>query len=472
MPSGDPSAPVPYAGTERLASVLGWGAWILAVARFLRLGDWGLWIDEAHTLHDALRLFEDGPESYPLGYLAVRGAIALRGGAIDEATLRLAPALFGALSIPLCAWALRPGLGRLTANAAALLMGASSWHLYWAQNARGYSLALLLVVLGLGSWLRGLLAGRAALLLLGLAVAATSAFAHPSGALLLPGLVIAPLALTWLRRPGVPRPPVAPLIAIAAAAGLGLSGWALRVWSAHEAVKSGASWGHLIQTCGWYMGPLTLLAAAAGTLLTVRESEPAPLALALVVVPVGALALCASFWTVVSAQYVFVALPLVLALAAWPLARLRWPAARTAWIAILALPALADSALYLGVRHGDRPRWREAYAWVHEARAEDDLILGMHAPVGEYYLVPGKTDLRTHEGLQRLTERTAGEIDLWLRRGRRVWLVVNPEDLMAWSPPARADFNRVLAEEARLEIEFDVPLTPRDLRVRVYRLES
>jgi mannosyltransferase len=472
MPSGDRPAPAPAAGTERLAAWLGWGACLLALMRFLRLGDWGLWIDEAYTLHDALRVFEGRPVNYPLGYLAVRGAIALRGGLLDEATLRLAPAFFGALSIPLCAWALRPGLGRLPANAAAFLMGASSWHLYWSQNARGYSLALLLVVLGLGLWLRGLLGGRAVLLLVGLAVVAASAFAHPSGALLLPGLVLAPLALVGLRRAGVPRPPVALLLAIAIAAGLLLSSWALRVWHVHEALKSGASWGHLIKTCGWFFGPVTLLAAVLGTLHSLREREPAPLALALVGVTAGALALCASFLTVVSAQYVFVVLPLVLALAVWPLARLRRPAVRFAWIALLALPALADSALYLSLRHGDRPRWREAYAWVNEARAEDDLVMGMHAPVGEYYLLPGKTDLRSHVGLLRLTETTAGEVDLWLRRGRRVWLVVNPEDLMAWTPAARASFNRLLAEEAHLEVEFGVPLTPRDLRVRVYRLEG
>ena len=469
MPSGVPPAPAPDAGTERLATWLGWGAILLALLRFLRLGDWGLWIDEAHTLHDSLRVFDAGSRSYPLGYMVVRAAVFLRGGAIDEATLRVAPALLGALSIPLCAWALRPGIGRLGANAAAFLMGASSWHLYWSQNARGYSLALLLSVLGLGLWLRGLVGGRGVMLIGGLAVAAASAFAHPSGALLLPGLVLAPLMLVGLRIPGLPRPPVAPLLTIAIVGAVALSSWAHGVWSVHETVKAGVSWAHLIRTCGWYMGPLTLLAAGLGTLQTLRERRPAALALALVGVPAGALALCASLVTVVSAQYVFVVLPLVLALAAWPLARLR-PVARTAWLALLALPALADSALYMTVRHGDRPRWREAYAWVNEQRAEDDLVLGMHAPVGEYYLLPGKTDLRSHEGLLRLTEETVGELDLWLRRGRRAWLVVNPEDLMAWTPDARAAFNRLLEDEAQLEVEFGVPLTPRDLRVRVYLL--
>lgn len=472
MPTAERRAPQALDGTSRLAVALGWACWLLALLRFLRLGDWGLWIDEAHTLHDAQHLFEGRWNTYPLGYLAVRGTIALSGGALDEATLRLAPALFGALSIPLLAWGLRPALGRLGANAAAFLMGASSWHLYWSQNARGYSLALLLSLLGVGLWLRGLIGGRAALLVAGLCVTAVSAFAHPSGALLLPGLVLAPLALVGLRRDDVPRPPVALLLVLALLGALALSGWGLRVWSVHEAVKSGASTSHLIQTCGWYMGPLTLIAALFGTLQSLRERRSAPLALALVGVPAGALALCASFLTVVSAQYVFVLLPLIVGMAAWPMTCFARPLARAAWIGLLAAPALIDSALYFGVRHGDRPRWREAYAWIVQARGEDDLVLGMHAPVGEYYLVPGKTDLRSDEGLVRLNEATAGEVDLWLRRGRRIWLVVNPEDLMAWSAPARAAFHRLLEREASLQAEFDVPLTPRDLRVRVYLLEG
>ena len=472
MPSGAPSVRAPVPGTERLAGCLGWGAVLLALLRFARLGDWGLWIDEAHTLHDAVRLFDGRPITYPLGYLAVRAAMALRGGAVDEATLRLAPALFGALSIPVTAWALRPGLGRLAANGAAFLMGASAWHLYWSQNARGYSLALLLVVLGLGLWMRGLTAGRAWLLMAGIAVTALSAFSHPSGALLLPGLVLAPLVLVGLRIEGVPRPPVKVLVGIALVAGVALSNWALRVWARHEFVKPGASWGHLIKTCGWYMGPLTLGAAGWGTLLTLRERRPAPLALAVVGATAGALALLASFQTVVSAQYVFVVFPYLLAAAAWPLARLAVGWQRMLCIALLALPGLVESALYMTVRHGDRPRWREAYGWVREARGEDDLVFGAHAPVGEYYLQPGELDLRTHVGLLRLTELTLPQLDLWRRRGRRVWLVVNPEDLMAWTPPARAEFQRLLDEQAVLEVEFGVPYTPRDLRVRVYRLEG
>lgn len=470
MPSGDPSLPDPDSGTGRLAVWLGWGAWALALLRFLRLGDWGLWIDEAHTLHDAMALFDGRPVTYPLGYLAVRAAIALHGGAIDEVTLRIAPALFGAASIPLCAWALRPGLGRLAANATAFLLGASSWQLYWSQNARGYSLALLIVVLGLGLWMRGLQSGRGAWLVGGIAVTAVSAFSHPSGALLLPGLVLAPLVLVGLRMPGLARQPVKLLVTAAVVGALALSGWALRVWDRHEFVKPGTSWGLLIKTCGWYMGPLTLIAAGWGSVLTLRERKPAPLALAIVGATAGALALCASLQTVVSAQYVFVVFPYVLAAAAWPIARLRPGLPRGLLLGALALPGLIDSALYMAVRHGDRPRWREAYAYVREHRGEDDLVYGAHAPVGEYYLLPGKLDLRSHEGLLRMGEITYPQIAHALRRGRRVWLVVNPEDLMAWSPPARREFEQQIARDAKLQVEYDVPFTPRDLRVRVYLL--
>jgi hypothetical protein len=120
------------------------------------------------------------------------------------------------------------------------------------------------------------------------------------------------------------------------------------------------------------------------------------------------------------------------------------------------------------VRHGDRPRWKEAFAFVHEQRGPEDLVLAMHAPVAEYYLQPGRTWLRTQEGLVRLDEFSLDTPDQWLRRGRRLWVVFGPEDLAAWSPEARRRLLDLLEHEGRLAAEFDVPLTPRDMRVQVY----
>jgi predicted membrane-bound mannosyltransferase len=109
-------------------------ALVLGLTRFWRLGEWGLWVDEAHTLHDAMWLLPGSPPDYPLGYIAVRAMIELCGGSTSEAVLRFVPALCGFLSIPLCAWALMPALG----------IGLYGWH-----NELPFALfAALLVVLG------------------------------------------------------------------------------------------------------------------------------------------------------------------------------------------------------------------------------------------------------------------------------------------------------------------------------------
>ena len=125
---------------------------------------------------------------------------------------------------------------------------------------------------------------------------------------------------------------------------------------------------------------------------------------------IGALgaALLASSRAVVSAQYVFCLLPWIALLASAPLA----PAAthgtndepaeeRTslawAYAAALVIPSVAGLGLYFTKYGGDRPRWRDAYRYVWNEREPGDLVLGANSPVGEYYLNPGYTDLRTPE---------------------------------------------------------------------------
>lgn len=467
-----PASGSPEPGWTPAARALLGLALVLALSRFVALGAWGLWVDEAHTLTDALWYFERTPQDYPLGYLAVAAVVRLRGGAIDEATLRLFPALCGWLSIPAAAWALRPALGPTRSSAVALLLSVSSWHLFWSQNSRAYTLALLLSLVATGLWLRGLLRGRRLPVAAGFAVGIAAALSHPSAALLLPAWVLAPLLLPLFGARLEPRPPVALLSTLAVLGGVALGGWLVGVWSTYERVKSGGSVAHFVATTGWYMTPLYLAGAAAGAAIAWRRRRPQDGLLALVVLLVAGLALAAATIARVAAQYVFVLLPYVAALATVPLATWRPSPLRWAVLALLALPPAVDSCLYFAVRHGDRPRWREAYSYVAARRGPEDLILGMHAPVGEYYLRPGETWLRTQDALLPLNsyDFSRGTLRRWRREERRVWLVVNPEDLMAWTPQARADFLRLLDEEARLEATWEVPWTPRDMEVRVYRI--
>lgn len=444
-------------------------ALVLGLTRFLRLGEWGLWVDEAHTLHDAMWLLPGSPPDYPLGYIAVRAMILLTGST-SEAVLRLFPAVCGFLSIPVCAWALLPALGPTRSSAAALLLSVSSWHLFWSQNARSYTLALVLSLIGGGLWLRGVLQSHRRALAGGLAAGAAAAFAHPSAALLLPAWLLAPLAVSPLGARLRQRPPALLLLGTTLIGALVLGGWVASVWNTYENVKGGTSVLHFVETTGWYMTPGYLLGATVGAWIAWRAHRGKELLLAVVVVIVCLAAAAAALFVRVAAQYVFVLLPWVVALATVPLESIRRPALRVAWMVLLCVPPAIDTALYFGVRHGDRPRWKEAFARVFEERGPEDLVFGMHAPVGEYYLNPGATWLRSQRSLQRLDESLLGSAEPWLRRGRKLWVVLAPEDLRDWSRPARESLLELLRQEGRKVAEFPVPWTPRAMVVEVWVL--
>jgi hypothetical protein len=429
-----------------------------------------LWIDEAHTLHDAMSS-SAASLRYPLGYWLTRLAVGLTGRA-DEATLRLAPALFGALALPLAVWAFAPFLGRPRAWLAAILLGASAWHLYWSQSARAYTLALFFSLAGGGYLLRGLLQGRRRGLFLGYALGLAAVFAHPSSALVVGGWVLSSLA-SW--RLGVELsvpPPRRPALLALTLAALLVGVWAWLVFVDYQDAKGSAdwlaSWRHLALSAGFYVTPWVGAGAALGGLRALRRRRPFELFTALLLFAILAAAFGMAVFVRVSAQYLYVALPWFAALAVAPLGEIKNRALGALYVAALCLPTLVDLGLYFGPRSGDRPRWREAYAHVFEQRRPHDLVFGMAAVVGQYYLDPSRLELREHRDLERLNRYTSYEPGRWSRRGRRTWFVVRREELLDWPSADRAAFETLLLEECRRTLVLPVRFTPRDLTVEVY----
>ena len=458
-------------------------AWILGAAlllglvRFVRLGEWSLWIDEAHTLHDALARSGAAPEAYPLGYMLTAAFVGLCGGSTEEWVLRLGPAVLGWLALPLAFWAFAPFAGRERAAAVALLLAVSPWHIFWSQSARAYTLAADLSLLGGGLVLRGLFTAGPTLLLPGLLITASAAFAHPSGALLLPAWIVAPLVLGPLKPvPELRRRSIWLLCAVGALALLAIAGWGREVWEQYQGSKARSlaqmlsSVEHLAKTTGYYFTPLASAAAVWGAWIAWRRRAAVDLLAVLLCLLVLALAVAAATRVVVSAQYVFALLPWFFLLATAPLRAhaLPSPRLRLAGLGLLVLPMLVETGLYLSVRHGDRPRWREAYAAAFEHKGPNDLVLGMMGPVGERYLDPSRRDVRSQRAMVTLSAYQSGVPEPWLRTDRRVWLVVNHEDLASWPREEREAFSAYLREECRAVERFRVPLTPRDLDVVLY----
>ena len=451
-------------------------ACLVGLGRFLLLGHWSLWLDEAFTLADARHA--RGSPLNPFGYMVFGLWFALGGDRPDELWMRLPAAVFGWLSIPASYAILRWFVGARAGACAAFLIAASPWHLYWSQNSRFYTLALLLALVGCGFLVRGLLRSSSAYAAVGVTSLALAALAHPSVALLAAPLLIVPWIARWFDLlPEEAEAGVAWRI-LSGAGFLGVlagMGWLIEVWANWERRQGQGDPKHFVVSAGYFFGPTVLLAYMAGLRACLRDRK------ALVPAVSSALALAGAFlascFVRVSAQYVFVLLPWVASVAAVGIQRLArdakeaLPRRTLAILAIAAAPGLVESALYFAVRHGDRPRWREAMRYVFDHRSPGDLVLSMEAPVAEYYLDPTADDLRNVQSVTWLDDWRARLVGDWARYERPTWFVINREQLEDWDATNREEMQRVLARDCTLEASFEIPLTPRDLDVFVYRRE-
>lgn len=456
-------------------------ALLVAATRVWRLGEWSLWLDEAYTLCDAPRAAQF---RNPLGYWLWAQWLALADGPVDERWLRTPACVFGMLAVPLTAWVFRPVLGARAAAGAALLLAVSSWHAYWSQTARFYTLAQLLSLAGTGLWLRSLERGGVARAFAGLAVAGAAALAHPSAAGMLPALVAAPWVLRALAR-GVPelapppaaRPILRASLVVALLAALPGIWWGLGVFRRWGMLKGGGDPAHFVLATGFQATPLLLAGIACVLVLAWLARERRVLLVATTAALFLALALVLSPFVRVTAQYAFLALPWLCASGAAVLAPgIAGPgstrAARAlpfALYALLVLPALAQLGLYHTVRRGERPAWRDAYRYVYEHRESSDLVLGMEAPVAEYYLGGPEANPRLPRAVGWLDSWRAELPGQWSRYPRRTWFVVNPEQLEDWKDAAlRASFEEMLRTDCRLVACWPLYVESRDLSVWVY----
>lgn len=468
---------------DPLARLLLASALVLGLMRFVRLGEWSLWIDESLTWADIYHGIEGGEIRNPLGYWLIGAAVELCGGTPTEWSLRILPAIAGWACIPATFLAFRELYGVRRASAASLLIAVSSWHLYWSQNARFYTFAQLAMLLGAWILLAAIVRGRAWPAVAGLVVAAASALFHPSSALLLPAFALAPYLLERAGRPVAPAAKRAARVlgVVALVGALASTPWAWQTWRTYAYQKgqdstasaAAASIAHFAKTTGFFVTPLLGTALLAGAWIALRSRRgPEGFAVLVVVAALG-LALVASALVRVSAQYVFVVLPWIALVAVLPLGgREPGPLGRrgdVAWSVVLAVPAFVTCGLYMTVRMGEREPWREAYQHVVNRRAPEEQIFGMAATVGEFYLAPGNTDLRHPTALTWLDYFHARVPEHFAARGKRQWFVVNPEQFAGWDPRDAADFQRFLREECRVDRVWPLYVESRDLSVWVYR---
>jgi mannosyltransferase len=388
---------------------------LAAVLRWLQLGEWSLWIDEAHTWRDATMplagehgFLRQDRALYPITFLALRGLLALGWIGSEEAALRLPFAVVGVLSVAAVGMFGRRLVGPWAAVMAAWLCALHPWHVYWSQNARGYILALLFATLAIHRAACWAHSGRSRDLLACWFAIGVGSLCHPTTAMLATGLLV----YSWLAR--LPRLEWRHLWVLATAALL--VAWflplALAEWSPIQgflsAKKGDPSLLHLLQTTAYYYRPLVLLFAVAGwwALWWQGRRQQAMLLGCLAVMPFFVLLAVGGSLVKTTARYSIVAMPVLLWLAAVALEQVAlalaalcrrpdqpglrpWRAQVATWVAaaLLAADLLLPLVGYYRERAGDRGDWREACAEAQRRAGERGLrVVTIGYPIVVYYL--------------------------------------------------------------------------------------
>ncbi|MFK7803679.1 MAG: glycosyltransferase family 39 protein [Anaerolineae bacterium] len=164
--------------------------WLILVTgfaiRFYQLGNWSIWIEENHLLRDVQVYMDSFSEILknprPLYYLLILPIFNVWG--VSLAGARALAAVIGVFTIAAVYFLTERSLGRRSALVATLLIALAPWHLFWSQNARFYTLLLLMYSLSYVSFYMSLETDRfiykvLAFLFLGLAT-----LSHTIGALL------------------------------------------------------------------------------------------------------------------------------------------------------------------------------------------------------------------------------------------------------------------------------------------------
>ena len=424
-------------------------AWIVAgltlvalVIRFWNLGSWNFQATEIFTLRDS-----DGPHftnprplGYVLNYYLIRPLLP-----VDEFSLRLLPAIFGVLSVPVLYLVARRLVGTGAALFSCLLLTVSPLHVMYSQLARYWSLVFLVCLVYPYVLYVGVRDRKPGVIIFGILTAILASLAHPVAILLLGGPA---LVLIWrYLRPSNLRQmwgwPVFRWGTLGAALILVVIAIRfvpiLQAWiSEHDQNPGGGQFLNWIPgTFGVkqvaivlaYLESLTVpvaVAGIAGTYLVWRErSRGLGLFLTSVAVfPIVFLTLL-SFRTPISQYYLLPTTPVFLLGAGVFLdhiATLEW-STRPRWLVPTTLVAIfvasAAPTLFSDLRDGRRWDFRGAAQWLQPQLSPGDVIFSDQYMVLRHYL-PGAEvrRLRDRIGLR----ETARELDQQGHQGA-LWIV-------------------------------------------------
>jgi mannosyltransferase len=432
---------------------------LAAFLRFYKLGQWGFWGDEAFTLSGREDGFNYSIFRRSLATDLIRFSVGYLG--VSEWSARLVPALIGVLTIPLTYIPVRRLFGVATALIAAAMLALSTWHLYWSQNARFYSLLLLFYTLALLVFYIGFEEDRPWLILGSLALFGLAARERLLALFFLP-VVAAYLALVWLlpfeKPKGLNRRnlliffgPTALVGAVFAFPYLAdLSGW----MTGFSRVNNNPFW--LSAGVAYYVGLAVIVTAAFTALYLLSMKNRAGLFFGLsAVIPLAAL-LVLSFFHYTANRYVFITLTSWIILAGLGINEVfvdlsgRQRLFAAALLTIILLSSLGDDLLYYRYQNGNRDDWKSALEYVQAHRVENDIVVSTNTILNDLYL-----------------EERGVPLIRWkpddFQGPGRVWII---EDITAQAlAPQKINWIKQNAQEMA---NFDVHVQARNFTMRIY----
>ena len=399
-----------------------------AALRFWNLGHWSFWIDEVFTVRDAHNLSFNSLQSIPnpIPYLAVKLSSLIGGN--SEWGSRFIPCIVGIASIPAVF-----GLGRTLFNwrvglLSSAFVGCSSWHLFWAQNARYPVFTFLFAVLT--AWFFYLSLERdSTLLTIGALVCCFCLIlSHTLSVVIVPALAVYAI-ISLLEKSNRKRwinlliffiPFAMPVLALALpeVRGYLFSGWGRNVWQRSPL--------YIVLTLVQGVSVPIAVTAFFGCVVTPFNKSTRfllcyagiPLALFLVASQFQNVAGYYLFWTT-SAYFIFAA---VACEQVWK--AIEGKSGRIIGIlvpCVLVVTLLSQVYLYFNIENGGRPKWREAFEVIQTETHPNDKVVLSEPEMGRYYL-PESTPIY----IGGLLDDKDGFERQWENSGKdRLWFVVD-----------------------------------------------
>ena len=443
-----------------------------ATLRFWNLGQWSFWIDEVFTVRDAHNLSFDSWQVIPnpIPYIAVKLSILMAGS--SEWGSRFIPCIVGIVSIPVVF-----GLGRTLFNwriglLSSAFVACSSWHLFWAQNARYPVFTFFFAVLTAWFFYTSLERDSTLLMIGALVACLCLILSHTLAVVIVPALAVyAVMCLLetsnrkrWLNLLIFFIPFAMPVLALALpqVQGYLFSGWGRNVWQRSPL--------YIVLTLVQGVSIPVAVTAFFAPIAT-RFNRATLFLLCYAGIPLM-LFLIASQLQNVAGYYLFWTIPAYFILAAVTCERI-WKAIETGSgntlgvlvPCVLLVTLLSQDYLYFKIENGGRPKWREAFAVVHAEKKPTDKVVLSEPEMGRYYL-PELTPIY----IGGLLDDSEGFEREWKTSGReRLWFLVDVASFNVFD--ANADVRNWIRQRGRMIKTLPAFSRAKDRTIHVYLLE-